>query len=73
MKKKTNTFQVNSRTMTKQKINSMKVLDSYEYLRLLKDASRTFYVFNHYSLNTIQFSDYYSARQFFEKHANKLD
>jgi len=62
-----------NQTMTKNKMASLKILDSFEFLKLLKDNSGIYYVFNNYSLNTAKSSNYYIARQFFEKQANKLD
>ena len=59
--------------MTKNKIASLKVLDSYEYLRLLTNNSGIYYVFSNYGLNTMYSNNYYTARQFFEQEANKLD
>lgn len=60
-------------TMTKNKIASLKVLDSYEYLRLLTNNSGIYYVFSNYGLNTMYSNNYYTARKFFEQEANKLD
>jgi len=74
MKKKKSLFQVNREIMTKRRIESMQVIDSYEFLRLLTDhATGNYIVFNNYSLNSFYSEDYYVARQFFETQANKLD
>ncbi len=78
--KKTNTknkksaFQINRKVMTDLRIASMEIMDSYLYLRLLKDPiTGNYVVFNNYSLNSMYSKDYRVARQFFEKQANKLD
>lgn len=76
MKKKKNNsaFHRNMEIMTNLRIASMQKLDSYEFLRLLRDPSTGFYVvFNNYSLNSLYSKDYHFARRFFEKQANKLD
>ncbi len=68
-----NTKISNTGAMTKNRIASMRVLDSYKYLRLLQDRSEVYYVFNNYSLNSRYSTNYYEARKFFEQQANKLD
>lgn len=72
--KKQNSFAGNLETMTKNKIASMELLDSYEFLKLLRDVSTGFYiVYNNYSMNSMYSSNYNTARNFFEKQTNKLD
>lgn len=77
MKKQKNkkpVFHLNREVMTKHRIESMEVIDSYEFLRLLFDHTTGHYiVFNNYSLNSLYSKNYDTARQFFEKQANKLD
>ncbi len=78
MKKKIKTqksaFQANREIMTKRRIASMKVIDSYEFLKLLFDhATGNYIVFNNYSLNSLYSNNYRTARQFFERQVNNLD